>query len=95
MSRRSDMAVVNHPNPPENEHGGIWLDSDGNIDWDAYADQVDVPELTIDDLATRYWITLAEDGIHFVNSPEGCSPGQAREFAAALLAAAKLYETRK
>ena len=28
------MAVVNHPNPPHD-----WRDGDGNVDWDAYADQ--------------------------------------------------------
>jgi hypothetical protein len=32
--KRTKMAVVNNPNPP---HG--YLDGDGNVDWDAYADE--------------------------------------------------------
>ena len=63
-----------------------WVDSDGNPDWAAHADSA--RQALWDMLADQYWITLAEDGIRVVNIPEGCTPRQAREFAAALLAAA-------
>ncbi|SHY10666.1 Uncharacterised protein [Mycobacteroides abscessus subsp. abscessus] len=32
------MSPVGNSNPPRNSHGVIWLDADGNVDWDAYAD---------------------------------------------------------
>jgi hypothetical protein len=67
-----------------------WSDAEGNPDWDAYADEA--REVALARLADQFWITLADDGIHFVNSPEGCSPDQAREFAKALVVAANLYE---
>jgi hypothetical protein len=57
---------------------------------DDYVDEA--REIALTRLADQFWITLADDGIHFTNSPEGCSPDQAREFAGALMIAATLYE---
>jgi hypothetical protein len=86
--KAAGYAVVELPKPPPESHR--WVDADGNPDWDAHADAA--LQCILDRLEDQYWITIKDGLIHLPYDGTGDTPMQARELAAALLAAADVAE---